>query len=131
MSATRVSSMSWPTGKELCTYLIGVEQMEACNHSTFSQAILNCPGDAGISFSQVHGVVTDSVAYCKKAVRDVLSTILPNSTHVLCLAHIVNLAADVFHKYKHFHHTRILVTMIKSRFYKKPGISSLDLNGIT
>ena len=103
------------------TYLIGVEQMEACNHSTFSQAILKCLGDAGISFNQVHGVVTDSAAYCKKAVRDVLSAVLPNSTHVLCLAHIVNLAADVFHKYEYFHHTGTLITMIKSSFYKKPG----------
>ena len=33
------------------TYLIGVEYMEACNHSTFSQSILKCLGDAGIGFN--------------------------------------------------------------------------------
>ena len=41
-------------------------------------------------------MVTDSAAYCKKADRDVLSDVLPNSTHVLCGAHIVNLAAMCF-----------------------------------
>ena len=34
-------------------YLIGVEQMQACNHSTMSQAILKCLGDVGITFNQV------------------------------------------------------------------------------
>ena len=48
------------------TYLIGVEQMEACNYSTLSQAILKCLGDAGIWFNQVHGVVTDSAATARK-----------------------------------------------------------------
>ena len=71
-------------------YLIGVEEMEACNHSTVSQAILKCLGDVGISFNQVHGVVTDNAAYCKKAVREVLSAVFPNSIHILCVAHIVN-----------------------------------------
>ena len=103
------------------TYLIGVEYMEACNHSTFRQSILKCLGDAGIGFNQVHAVVSDSAAYCKKAVREVLSAVLPNSIHVLCLAHIVNLAADIFQKHEYFHHTGTLISMIKSSFYKKPG----------
>ena len=102
-------------------YLIGVEQMQACNHSTMSQAILKCLGDVGITFNQVFGIVTDNAAYCKKAVRDVLSVVLPNSMQILCLAHIVNLAADVFQKHKHFYHTATLITMIKSSLYKKPG----------
>ena len=93
------------------TYLTGVEQMEACNQ---------CLGYAGISFNQVHGVVTDSTAYSKKTIKDVLSAVLLHSTHVLCVAHIVNLDADVFQKYEHFHHTGTLITMIKSSFYKKP-----------
>ena len=103
------------------SYLIAVEQMEACNHSTFSQAILKSLADTGISFNQVSGIVTDSAAYCKKAVREVLSVVLPNSTHILCLAHIVNLAAEVFHKYHYFQHVDTLIIMIKSSFFKKPG----------
>ena len=99
------------------SYLIAVEQMEAFNHSTFSQAILKSLADAGISFNQI----TDSAAYCKKAVREVLSVVLPNSTHILCLAHIVNLAAEVFHKYHYFQHIDTLIIMIKSSFFKKTG----------
>ena len=99
-------------------YLIGVEQMEACNHSTVSQAILKCLGDVGITFNQVFEIVTDNAAYCNKAVRDVLSMVLLNSMHIL---HIVNLVADVFQKHKYFYHTTTLITMIKSSLYKKPG----------
>ena len=40
-------------------------------------------------------IVSDSAAYCKKAYREVLSAVFPQSTHILCLAHIVNLAADI------------------------------------
>ena len=43
---------------------------------------------------------------------------------MLCLAHIVNLAADVFQKYNDFHHVATLITMIKSSFFKKPGRKS-------
>ena len=103
------------------SYLIGVIQMEACNHATFSQAILKSLGDVEISYHQVHAVVTDSAAYCKKAFKDELSAVLSNSTHVLCIAHIVNLASDVFQKHEHFHHMGTLITNIKSSFFKKPG----------
>ena len=75
-------------------YLIGVRRMEACNHSTFSQAIIRSVTEVGIQFDQVTAVVCDSAAYCKKAYREVLSAVFPNSIHVLCLAHIVNLVAD-------------------------------------
>ena len=95
--------------------------MEACNHATFSQAILKSLGDVEISYHQVHAVVTDSAAYCKKAFKDVLSAVLSNSTHVLCIAHIVNLASDVFQKHEHFHHMGTPIMMIKSSFFKKPG----------
>lgn len=44
----------------------------------------------------------------------------PGSVHVSCLAHVVNLAAEVFHQYKDFSHTYDLIRMIKSSLYKKP-----------
>ena len=105
-------------------YLIGVIKMEACNHKTFSQAIIRSVTDIGIEFSQVISVVSNSAAYCKKAYRDVLSAVFSNSLHVLCLAHIVNLTAEVFHHYPDFSHMCDLVTMIKSSLYKKPGRKS-------
>ena len=58
--------------------------------------------------------VTDSTAYCKKTYRDILSAVFPNSTHVLSLAHIVNLAADVFKRLQNFN---MLISMIKSSFF--------------
>ena len=45
-----------------------------------------------------------------------ISTVLPNSVHVLCLAHIVNLAAEVFHHHCVFTHTCNLVTIMSLHF---------------
>lgn len=98
--------------------------MDACNHSTFSQAIIKSVSELGIAFDQVVSVVSDSAAYCKKAYRDVLSAVYPNSVHVCCLAHIVNLAAEVFHHHADFQHTSDLIAMIKSSLFKKPGRKS-------
>ena len=47
--------------------------------------------------------------------------LFPHSIQVLCLAHIVNLAAEVFHKYSDFGHLATLITMVKSSLFKKPG----------
>lgn len=106
------------------SYLIGVVRMEACNHSTFSQAILKSAAEVELPFDRVRAIVSDSAAYCKKAYREVLSAVFPQSTHVLCLAHVVNLAAEVFQKHADFHHTSTLISMIKSSMYKKPGRKS-------
>ena len=95
------------------SYLIGIVRPDACNHSTFSRAIMKCVAEVDILYERIHAFVTDSAAYCKKAYREVLSPLFPRSTHVLCLAHIVNLAADVFQKYNDFHHVATLITMIK------------------
>ena len=64
-------------------YLIGVVKMEACNHSTFSQAIISSVSEVGITFHNVISVVSDSAAYCKKAFKDVLSAVYPKSVHVV------------------------------------------------
>ena len=69
-------------------------------------------------------IVSDSATYCKKAYREVLSVVFPQSTHILCLAHIVNLAAEIFHHFPDFKHTSDLIAMIKSSFFKKPGRKS-------
>ena len=54
-------------------YLIDVVKSDACNHYTFSQAIIQSVTGAGIAFDQVIAVISDSAAYCKKAYHDVLS----------------------------------------------------------
>ena len=90
-------------------YLIGGGHMEACNHCSFSQAIIRSVTDIDIEFSHITAVVSDSAAYCRKAYREVLSAVVPNSVHVLCLAHIVNLVAQVFrHHYEFMHHVIFL-----------------------
>ena len=105
-------------------FLVGIVKMDACNHSTFSRAIIMSVTDAGIAFDNVMAIVSDSATYCKKAYRDVLSVVFSQSVHVLCLAHIVNLAAEVFHHYGEFQHTSDLISMIKSSLFKKPGRKS-------
>ena len=102
-------------------FLINVVKMDACNHSTVSQAIIKSVSEIGIDFDHVIAIVSDSAAYCKKAYNDVLSAIFPNSMHVLCIAHIVNLVAEVVHHHADFQHTSTLIAMIKSSLYKKLG----------
>ena len=45
-------------------YLVGVVKMGACNHFTFSQAIIKSVTDVGIAFDNVMAIVSDSTAYC-------------------------------------------------------------------
>ena len=47
------------------------------------------------TFDDVTSIVSDSAVYC--IFKDVLSAVYPKAVHVLCLAHIVNLSAEVFH----------------------------------
>lgn len=77
-------------------YIINVVKMEACNNSIFSQAIIQSVTGAGITFDQVTAIVSDSAAYNKKAYQDVLSIVFTKNQHVLCLAHVINLVAEVF-----------------------------------
>ena len=99
------------------TFLIGVVKMDSCNHSTCSQAIIKPVSEVGVAFNNVISIVSDSAAYCKKACRDVLSVVYPNSLH----AHIVKLASEVFHHHTDFKHTSDLIAMIKPSLFKKPG----------
>lgn len=77
--------------------------------------------EVGMAFDYVIAIVSDSTAYCKKAYRDVLSAVYPNSLHMLCITHMVNLTAQVFHHHANFQHTSDLNTMIKLSLFKKPG----------
>ena len=102
-------------------YLIDVVTMQACNHATLRQAVIQAVTSIGIEFKDVLAVVTDSAAYCKKAHREVLSAVFTDSVHVLCLAHIVNLAGDIFQKWPEFGRIATLTSMVKSSFFKKPA----------
>lgn len=101
------------------TELESIYSTDASIHCT-RRAWHNSVRHIGIDFSQVTTVVSDSAAYCKKAYRKIPSVVFPRSVHVLCLAHIVNLAAEAFHNHCEFTHTHDHVTMIKSSLFKKP-----------
>lgn len=111
-------------------YILDVVTLEACNHATFSEAVIKAVTGAGISFQNIIAVVSDSAAYCKKAFRDVLAAVFPAAVHVLCLAHIINLVGDIFQKWPEFGRIATLTTMIKSAFFKKPGRKSRYLKYI-
>ena len=81
-----------------------------------------------IKFDDIIAFVPDSAAYCKAAHRDVLAPVFSTSLHVLCMAHILNLAGECFHNWADFTHTATLVTMVKSAFFKKPGRKSRYLD---
>ena len=53
--------------------------------------------------------------------HNILNVVATLRGHVLCLAHVVNLAAELFQHFSDFKHTADLVTMIKSSMFKKPG----------
>ena len=62
-------------------------------------------------------IVSDSAAYYKNC--DVSAAVFPNFTHIMCLAHITNLAAEILHHSADFKHTSDLIAMIKASFFKK------------
>ncbi|KAK6189098.1 hypothetical protein SNE40_005140 [Patella caerulea] len=101
-------------------YLVDCVTMGACNHSTVSQAVVKTVTDYGIEYNNVMAVVTDSAAYCKKAYKDVLSGLFPQSTHVPCLAHIINLVGEIFLHWPSFNDVHLMCSMMKSAFFKKP-----------
>uniref|UniRef100_UPI00358FF509 uncharacterized protein n=1 Tax=Myxine glutinosa TaxID=7769 RepID=UPI00358FF509 len=100
-------------------YLIDVCVMEVCDYSTLSQAVIQAVTNVGIRFEDVISVVTGSAATCQKAAREVLQPIFHNSCHVPCLAHIVNVSAQVFQHWPEFGNVATIVKMIKAAFLKK------------
>ena len=45
----------------------------------------------------------------------------PDSIHVLCITHIVNLASELFRHHNDFKHASDLIALVKSSLFKKPG----------
>lgn len=46
---------------------------------------------------------------------------MPNSVHVTCLCHIINLVSETWQHYKYFSDATSLVTWMRSVFFKKPA----------
>eukprot|EP00063_Salmo_salar_P051973 XP_014026808.1 PREDICTED: uncharacterized protein LOC106585279 [Salmo salar] len=99
-------------------FLVDVIFMDRCNYSTFSQAVL-----ASLHSNHLNdawAVVTDNASYCLKAYEEVLKGVMPNSVHVTCLCHVINLVSETWQHYKYFSEVASLVTWMRSVFFKKP-----------
>lgn len=70
--------------------------IDRVNFNTVSQAVISCLNSYNINFSDVWAFVTDSASYMKKAFNTMLHGLFPNSIHVTCLAHLLNLVLQVF-----------------------------------
>ncbi|XP_036001540.1 uncharacterized protein LOC118565359 [Fundulus heteroclitus] len=108
-------------GVENQYFLVDVVFMDRCNYSTVSQAILASLHSNDLDLNDAWAVVTDNAAYCLKAYREVLNEVMPNSVHVTCLCHIINLVGETWQHYKYFSDATSLVTWMRSVFFKKPA----------
>lgn len=80
------------------SYLLDTKFLSSTNSSTVSSAIVECLVASGIKFTDVITFNTDNAAYMKKAFKDVLKGLMPNATHVTCMAHVMNLLGNAFRK---------------------------------
>ena len=70
-----------------------------------------------IENDKVTVIITDSAAYCKKTFRCFNRRI--STCYTVCLAHMLNLAGEVFQRWPDFGRLATFVSMIKSAFNKK------------
>uniref|UniRef100_H3AKS8 DUF659 domain-containing protein n=1 Tax=Latimeria chalumnae TaxID=7897 RepID=H3AKS8_LATCH len=89
--------------------------LDAVNHSTVSQAVVKAANEYQIDYESILVIDTDNASYMKKAFDSVFSTLFPNSIHITCLAHIVNLIGESFRK--PFQLVDTFVRCFKNMFY--------------
>ncbi|CAB1316614.1 unnamed protein product [Coregonus sp. 'balchen'] len=77
------------TSGRMIAYLAETVFLEQCNHSTVSMAVVKCLQDYNISNDDVIAFDTDKAA---------LQSLFPNSLHITCMAHIMNLIGSAFRK---------------------------------
>ncbi|GFO09057.1 CGG triplet repeat-binding protein 1 [Plakobranchus ocellatus] len=71
--------------------------LSATNHSTVTTAIIECLASTGIKCTDVITVITDNAAYIK-AFNEILKGLMPNATHITCMARIMSLVGEAFRK---------------------------------
>ncbi|KAL7394851.1 hypothetical protein ABVT39_005418 [Epinephelus coioides] len=82
----------------ILAYLADTVFLEQCNHSTVSVAVVKCLQEYSINNEDVIVFDTDNAAYMKKAFQAALQSLFPNSLHITCMAHIMNLIGSAFRK---------------------------------
>lgn len=104
----------------ILAYLADTVFLEKCNHSTVSMAVVKCLQEYSIANQEV--IVFDTAAYIKKAFVVALQSLFPNSLHIRCMAHIMNLIGSVFRK--PFHQLKLNSFMLSwsQMFYQAEDI---------
>ena len=82
--------------RDRSTFLADVQYLTNVNHASVAQKVLMALTELGIDFNDVLAVVTDSAAYMLKCHQVALSPVLPNSVHITCWAHVINLFGDTW-----------------------------------
>jgi hypothetical protein len=100
-------------------FLIKTVFLERANHSTVSQALVQCCADFQIDFSKVMLFISDSASYMMKAWRDILSAIWVNCHHMNCHAHVIALAGNAIRL--SLHDVDRCVALLKSILVKAPS----------
>ena len=83
---------------KIIPYLANTVFMDKCDHATVSQAVIKTLNDIGVDSENVVSFNTDNAAYMLKAFKTILTHLFPNSIHITCLSHIVNLIGESFKK---------------------------------
>lgn len=84
------------------TKLVSVNFLDKVNNVTIGQLVLQLLIEWSIPFNSLRLFVSDSAAYMKKCVRDVLSPVMPQVVHNPCSAHILHLISEAFISNSHF-----------------------------
>ena len=82
----------------ILAYLADTVFLEQCNHSTVSVTVVRCLQEYSINNEDVIVFNTDNAACMKKAFPAALQSLFPNSLHITCMAHIINLIGNAFRK---------------------------------
>lgn len=82
----------------ILAYLADTVFLDQCNHSTVSMAVVKCLQEYNIDNKDVIVFNTDNAAYMKKAYTAALKSLFPNSVHITCMAHIMNLVGGAFRR---------------------------------
>ena len=102
--------------KDRSTFLADVQYLQNVNHASVAQKVLMALTELGIDFNDVLAVVTDSAAYMLKCHRVALSPVLPNSVHITCWAHVINLVGDTWVHISELKLVNTLVSLVKKAF---------------
>ncbi len=118
--------------RRILTYLADLADtvfLEECNHSTVSIAVVKCLQEYSITNEDVIVFDTNNAVYMKKAYKVALQSLSPHSLYITCMAHIINLTGDAFHR--SFDHLNALMLCFTQMFFQAGFQKRRHLNFMT